>query len=267
VVAVTRRAELVASAFVDELSLRALAEITRITADQNVRVIGGQMASLLMAAFPVAGMSARRTRDADTAITTELAGSGVLHERLLAHGYVATSGNSYARPVPDLATAGGPKPELAVDLLVPSLDGRFHPQEHGGRAFDAAPGLAPALEIEPIVIEVGARLLDGSGLQFTVRVPTVEYALVIKALSYGSRSQVRDVEDIHRLLEIADAYTPDEIGGWHMRDPALRGSRRNAALHLHELARQTRRARPFNDADVPLTRLATLIAAQVSRPT
>jgi hypothetical protein len=266
VVAVTRRTELVASAFADELSLRALAEITEITADQNVRIVGGQMASLLLAAFPVAGMSARRTRDADTAITTELAGSGVLHERLLTHGYVATSGNNYIRPVPNLATAGGPIPELAVDLLVPSLDGRFHPQDHGGRAFDAAPGLAPALEMEPIVIEVGARLLDGSRLQFAVRVPTVEYAVVIKALSYGYRSQARDVEDIHRLLEIADAYRPDEIGGWHMRDPQLRGSRRDAAVHLLELARQTRRARPFTDPDVPAARLATLIAAQVSRP-
>src|SRR5690349_1004437 len=146
------------------LSVRALAEITEITADQNVRFVGGQMASLL-----------------------------------LTHGYVATSGNNYIRPVPDLATAGGPMPELAVDLLVPSLDGRFHLQEHGGRAFDAAPGLALALEMEPIVIEVGARLLDGSRCQFTVRVPTVEYAVVIKAMSYGSRSQVRDVEDIHRL--------------------------------------------------------------------
>jgi hypothetical protein len=142
-VVVRRRVELVASAFADELSLRALAEITEITADQNVRVIGGQMASLLLAAFPVAGIGARRTRDADTAITTELAGSGVLHERLLEHGYAATSGNSYTRPVPALAVPDGPLPELAVDLLVPSFDGRFRPQEHGGRAFDAAPGLAP----------------------------------------------------------------------------------------------------------------------------
>jgi hypothetical protein len=67
------------------------------------------------------------TRDTDAAITTELAGSGVIHQRLLDPGYAAAGGNSYTRPVPDLAVAGRPVPELAVDLLVPSLDGRFRP--------------------------------------------------------------------------------------------------------------------------------------------
>ena len=98
-----RRVEVVAAASADELSLRALTEIATITADQNVRIIGGQMVSLLLAAYPVPGIGARRTRDADTAITTELAGSGILHDRLLGHGYTATGGNSYARPVPDLS--------------------------------------------------------------------------------------------------------------------------------------------------------------------
>jgi hypothetical protein len=48
-------------------------------------------------------------------------------------------------------------------------------------------------------------MLDGATLEFTVRVPTVELALVIKALAYGSRLQARDIEDIgttrntHRL--------------------------------------------------------------------
>jgi hypothetical protein len=266
VASVRRRVELAASSFADELSLRALAEITEITADQNVRVIGGQMASLLLAAFPVAGISARSTRDADTAITTELAGSGLLHERLLEHGYVATRGNSYTRPVPDLVASDRPVPELAVDLLVPSLDGRFRPQEHGGRAFDAAPGLAPTLSAAPVVIDVGARLLDGSRLEFTARVPTVEHALVIKALSYGSRLQARDVEDIHRLLEIADTYPPLEIGGWQLQAAPLGGSRRDAARHLHELARQTRQTRALGDAAVSVARLAALIAALIGRP-
>jgi hypothetical protein len=184
---IRRRVDLAATAFADELALRALAEITAITADQDVRIIGGQMTSLLLTAFPASGIGLRRTRDADAAITTEIAGSGVIHQRLLDHGYAATSGNSYARPVPDLAVVGGPVPELAVDLLVPSLDGRFRSQEHGGRAFDSAPGLAPALDAEPITIDTRVRLLNGDVLEFIVRVPTVELALVIKALSYGSR--------------------------------------------------------------------------------
>jgi hypothetical protein len=85
-VEITRHVELIATAYADELSIRSLAEISTITADQNVRIIGGQMASLLLTAFPVPGIGVRRTRDADAAITTELAGSGIIHQRLLDHG-------------------------------------------------------------------------------------------------------------------------------------------------------------------------------------
>jgi len=260
-----RRVELAATTYADDLSWRALAALSSITADQNVRVIGGQMASLLLAAYPVPGIALRRTRDADAGITTALAGSGLIHDRLLEHGFMAVHGNHYVRPVRDLTVVpGGPVPELAVDLLVPSLDGRFRPQELGGRAFDSAPGLAPTLEAEPIVVDTAARLLNGFVLEFTVRVPTVELALVIKALSYGSRLQDRDIEDIYRLLEIADSYPAPEIGGWQLREGSLQGSRRDAARHLHELALRTRRHTPV---DVPAARLAALIVALISRPT
>jgi hypothetical protein len=60
-VGIRRRVELVATAYADELSTRSLADITAITADQNVRIIGGQMASLLLTAFPVPGIAGRRT--------------------------------------------------------------------------------------------------------------------------------------------------------------------------------------------------------------
>ena len=119
-----RRAELVATSRADELSLRALADVAAVTVDEDARIVGGQMTALLLTAFPVPGVPARRTRDADTAITTELAGSGVLHERLTALGYAATAGNNYSRPVPELAEAGEEPPELSVDLLVPSRSRR-----------------------------------------------------------------------------------------------------------------------------------------------
>jgi hypothetical protein len=121
-VVVKRTVEIAATSRADDLALRALAEIAAITAGENVRIVGGQMVASLMAAFPVPGISPRRTRDADTAITTELAGSGILHDRLIAHGWVATSGNNYVRSVHELTVPGQPAPELSVDLLVPSLD-------------------------------------------------------------------------------------------------------------------------------------------------
>lgn len=258
---VIRRAELVATSRADELSLRALADVVDVTVDEKVRIIGGQMSSLLLTAFPVAGVPTRRTGDADTAITTELAGSGVLHERLLALGYSATSGNNYTKPVPDLAVPGAPVPELSVDLLVPSGDGHFRSIEHGGRAFDAAPGLMLALAAEPTFVESGATLLDGTVIEFTARVPTVEMALVIKAHAYASRREDRDVEDIYRLLEIADTYTYDEIGGWRLNENELTGSRRDAAAYLHDVARGSRR---LVGVDVPTSRLAALIAELVT---
>ena len=147
---------------------------------------------------------------------------------------------------------------------MPSYDGRFRARPFGGRQFDTVPGLSLALAAEPIVIDAGATLRDGSLLEFTVRVPTVEVAVALKAYAYSSRLQDRDVEDVYRLLEITDAYPATEIGGWKLHDSALIASRRDAAAHLHALARQTRRLR---SADVPAARLAALIAAHVARPT
>lgn len=50
--AIRRRAVLIATVRADELSLRALADVTKTTADHHVRIVGGQMASLLLTAFP-----------------------------------------------------------------------------------------------------------------------------------------------------------------------------------------------------------------------
>lgn len=258
-----RRAALVATSRADELSLRALADVAEITMKENARVVGGQMASLLLTAFPVAGVAARRTRDADTAITTELAGSGILHERLLDRDYTATAGNSYSKLIPELADPGAPIPELSIDLLVPSWDGRFRPSTHGGRAFDAVPGLSLALAADPINITANATMLDGTVLEFAVRVPPVEIALAIKAHAYASRREDRDVEDIYRLLEIAETHPAEQIGGWRLNQAPLTGSRRDAATHLHDLARHARR---LTDVDVPTARMATLIAAHIALP-
>lgn len=254
-----RAAELVATSQADDLALRALADAVDITAGEEVRIVGGQMASLLLTAYPVPRVAPRRTRDADAAITTALAGSGLLHDRFLAAGYRPASSNRYMRQMPELAIPGLPVPELVVDLLVPSLDGRFKTSRHGGRDFDAAPGLAPALEAEPIHIDVAASLLDDTVLRFSTAVPTVEMALVIKALAYGSRGQTRDAEDIYRLLEIVDAYSAVEIGGWRLASPA-KGSRGDAQRVLQELRT---RARRLQAADLSAGRLAALIAAHV----
>lgn len=218
---VRAKAEMVATSRADELSFRALAEIIAATSDEEVRIVGGQMVGLLLTAFPVDGVAPRRTRDADTAITTEL------------------------------------------DLLVPSLDGRFHATEHGGRAFDAAPGLALALAADPIEIDAAVTMLDGVVRTIRARVPSVETAVVIKASAYRSRGLDRDVDDLYRLLEIAQAYPPDSIGGWRLRDAGLTGARGDAVRVLHDVSRRTRR---MKSVDFPPARLAALIGATVAPP-
>lgn len=129
----------------DDLSLLALADIARLTADvEDARIVGGHMVGMLQAAFPVPGATVRRTIDADTAISTQVASSGQLHARLEVDGYVASSGNRYEKP-----------PGMIVDVLVPAAQTTFEPVEVGERAFDAAPGIRLALAVEPISIDVG----------------------------------------------------------------------------------------------------------------
>ena len=123
------------------------------------------------------------------------------------------------RTVPALAVPGAPTPELSIDLLVPSLDGHFGYAQHGGRGFDAAPGLAPALASDPIELDVGATLLDDTVLELTV---------VIKAYAYASRLQTRDIEDPFRRRQPSRRDTStsdglrsrcDHLVGWRAADP------------------------------------------------
>jgi hypothetical protein len=181
------------------------------------------MVQLLIEAFPNPNTFPRRTVDADAALDGELAATGQLHEILEAAGYEASSGNSYQ------------KEGRSIDLLVGSLDGKFATQILGKRAFDASPGLASALNTEPLTIQVHATLQNGEILEFDVRVPRVETALVIKALIYRFRLANRDLLDIQNLLWIAKHYPAEEIGGWSL-DAPQRGARGDAQRALHHLS-------------------------------
>ena len=186
--------ETVATSNADNAAYQALEDVVRITEHlEDVRVVGGHMASLLLTAFPVAGAIIRRTADADAAISTSIAASGQIHRALTAAGYVAVSGNHYAK---------GP---LAIDLLVPSGTTEFVKVEHGGRGFDAAPGLMRAFAMEPILLDVGVMLTDGSRHEFAVRVPSVEIAVTLKAYATTSRAAPKDLTDLYNLLSVANA--------------------------------------------------------------
>jgi hypothetical protein len=244
-------AELVATSNADDLALRSLADVVKLTADVEARVVGGHMASIWLAALPVAGVFNRRTTDADSAITTQLASTGDLHDRFLRMGYTDASGNNYVRTIPGIG-------ELSVDILVPSPDGKFRSEQLGDRAFDAAPGLGTVLSAPAVDASIGATLLDGSVLEFSARVPSLEFAVVLKAYAWSLRHANKDVRDIYTLLEIAAGYPAAAIGGWKLNAPNITGSRADAVTILARLAKDARRQ---TWTDVPSGRLAALIAA------
>jgi hypothetical protein len=82
----------------DHLAFRALVDAVRATGDlESTRIVGGHMVGLLVTAFPVAGVVARRTIDADAGVSTEVATTDVVHERLIDAGYTARGGNRLVR--------------------------------------------------------------------------------------------------------------------------------------------------------------------------
>lgn len=222
-------AHLVAAGAEDDAAIESLSDVARLLARfDEVVVIGGHMVSILAAAHPSPGFVERRTADSDAGAPVELAATGELHDALSASGYVAEAGNRYVK-------SGKAQPAPTIDLLVPSLNGRFHAGEFGGRAFDAVPGLSVALPAATPV-RVVANRLTGREITFEVMVPNVEAAVVLKAHSWASRLAQKDVIDLNNLLSIVDHHSTEAIGPWRLGDHGLIGSRRDAARHLHRLA-------------------------------
>ncbi len=250
---IRRTVHTVSTSNADDAAFGALADASKmLDGASDARIVGGQMVALLLAAFPTPDAIIRRTADADLAISTTLATAGTLHDQLTAAGYEATAGNSYA------------KQDQTIDLLVPSRAGTFTRAEHGGRTFDAAPGLSLALAADPIELDVTVILRDGSALRLNTRLPTPEIATVLKAYASRSRAAVKDAVDLHNLLSIADAHPPTEIGGWSLTEPALSGSRRDAARILNALATRARRDPTLRASGVNPARLSALIQRHVA---
>lgn len=251
-------AETVSTSDADDAAFRALEDVAAIAVDlDDILVIGGQMASLLLTAFPSTGSIARRTGDADAAMTTAIAASGTVHERLIVAGYEAVSGNHYERG------AGG---EVAVDLLVPADGSAFGRAEHGGRAFDAVPGLRLALNGHRILVDVRVAFRDGSTRQFTVPVPCVETAIILKAYATRSRLEAKDITDLYNLFLIVNQHDANTIGGWKLSEVTLSGSRSDAAQILHRFTEAPRGSNEIRGAGVAVTTLVALIRRHVTDP-
>lgn len=238
----------------DDQALLALEDVARITRDlDDMRVVGGLMVTLLTEAFPAEGFVVRRTADVDAAISVEIAHSGALHERLIAAGYIAAGGNRYV--------CDG----RVVDVLVPSSSGRFVTAVLGGRGFDSAPGLSLALAAPPILHRLEVVLSDGSARRVEVRTPTVELAVVVKALATRSRHAGKDLVDLYNLLLIAEQHPRDEFGGWRLDEPEPIGARRDTVRQLEHLRTMPGLRAALTGTGVPAPAFAQLIRAQLAR--
>jgi hypothetical protein len=258
-----RQAELFSTSNADELTYRALADVSAIIAPyESARVIGGNMVLLILATYQTPGTIERHTADADVGIDIEVAGSGNVHAALITAGYTAESGNRYVKTVNNLKTADGEPGELVIDLLVPADSSRFVLQIHGGRAFDAMPGLRLALAADPVAIDVGVELLDRSRLDFTTRTPTVEGAIVLKALAHRSRGAAKDIVDLFNLFLVVNEHR-EAIGRWRLDEPGIAGARGDAVRVLDQLANQAEARSPV--AEVNGARLAALIRRHVTK--
>jgi hypothetical protein len=250
-----RHAVTVSTSNADDAAFRALNDVALATTHiDDTRVIGGQMVGLLLAAFPTEGTIVRRTVDADTAVSIEIAASGVIHDALTGTGYTAVDGNRYE-------TEDG----RVVDVVVPS-DNHFRQIQLGGRGFDAAPGLRLVLAADPILLDVDVTLTDESRRGFSVKVPPVELALVLKALTLRSRMASKDLVDIYNLLQVSYYWDAEHVGGWAIGESALSGARGDAQVQLHKQAETAGQNQDLVVADVPPEVLVALIRAKVGAP-
>lgn len=251
-----------------DLGYRALADVAQAAVGiphKNYRIVGGHMVQLLIHTYPTPGATERSTADADAGIDEAVAAGQDFHNQLLERGYEASKGNHYTRQNED----GG---LIEVDLLIPH-DGIGRPMRHAtevnGRGFDAIPGLKFALAATPLLVDVKVLLFgEKVDLTFTVPVPDVEAALILKALAWKSRTTDKDLADISSLLEIAQLHK-DALTNWGYADERLAatGQRKDAAKALHSIVEMAGRNRikPLKGLSSP-ARLAALIREHIPAP-
>lgn len=251
-----------------DLGYRALADVA--DASQGIpltdyRIVGGHMVQLLIHAYPTPAATERSTADADAGIREAVAAGQDLHNELLERGYEAIKGNHYIRTNEDGAL-------IEVDLLIPH-DGVGRPMrgptEVNGRGFDAIPGLGFALNATPLLVDVKVLLrADKEDLAFTVPVPDVEAALILKALAWKSRTADKDLADISSLLEIVQLHK-NSLTSWGYGEERLaaKGQRLDAARVLHQLVdlASRNRLKPMQGLSSP-ARLAALIREHIPAP-
>lgn len=220
----------------DDLGYRGQHAVSQAVDDASgYLIVGGHMVRLLQAVYPTPRAVPRSTVDADTALE-DVEVVGAVTQSLVDADFTKTGGNLLIKDV-------GDEQYVEVNLLLARTGGR--------RGLDTQ--------------TVEAELSKDEVIMYRIRIPTVETALVLKALSWSSRRTVRDVADVLTLLEIREEH-PDTA--WRMNEPSLIGFRKDAARALHELAGHVNRktARVEIPAALDRRRFAGLITKHVTQP-
>lgn len=208
------RVVLRATSVADDVGYVALSDTADVLGSLPYRVIGGHMVTALVARWQLGGDLYRETADTDLGVPPVVAKEHGMISRLVERGYQRVEGNRFARPIDDLpATVRGAEVlrYAVVDVLVPSYRTRVR---NNHRVSDdlvttEVPGLALALQREPIRLDMELHRLNGDRLTIEVRFPDEVAALVLKAFASQVRDKPTDVVDLWRCLEVAYAAGTD----------------------------------------------------------
>ncbi len=169
------------------LTMRAIRQASLDPAD--FRLIGGAMVTLHVMRSGL-GLPLRATADSDIALPMQALIDSRLDVVLDELFDYRQGGNRW------VSKAGGL--EATVDVLVSASVVSDKPLVHEGRQFDQAPNLALAMRRPALMVDV---LIENESI--TVSLPDVLSGLALKLGARKVRSDDKDLEDIWRLLEVA----------------------------------------------------------------
>jgi hypothetical protein len=208
------RVVLKATSVADDLGYVALADLADVVGPSTYRIIGGHMVTALVARWQLGADLYRETGDTDLGVPPVVVREEGLIGRLIERGYALVEGNRFARPIDDVpVTVRGVErlPSAVVDVLVPSYRTRARSNHRvsDDLVTTEVPGLALALQREPVLLHMQLHRLNGEQLDVEVAFPDEVAALSLKAFASQVRDKPTDVVDVWRCLEVAYAAGTD----------------------------------------------------------
>ena len=216
------RVVLRAASVADDLGYVALADLASVLDAATYRIIGGHMVTALVARWQLGADLYRETGDTDLGIPPVVLRDEHIIERLRDLGYEPIAGNRFARTLTDVPVtiSEGDAPRQAIiDVLVPAYTSRPRDNRRISEHLvtTEVPGLATALQRDPVVLQLEMRRLNGERFDVELAFPDEVAALALKARATQMRSKATDVVDLWRCLEVAfaagirpDAFEPGD---------------------------------------------------------